>query len=130
MAAAEPSFRISIDSISEGFNEFSPLLENAPSITYKGSVAPNVPAPRTSILISAPASYPPFAILFDSWSPPLQSSCNRMPHLFTQFFWRYCRHRCCQTRIFFEFHNQPPPLHLIVPNPLSELYSHSFPLPN
>lgn len=127
MAAAEPSFRISIDSISEGFNEFSPLLENAPSITYKGSVAPNVPAPRTSILISAPAS-PPLQYFY-SWSPPLQSSCNRMPHLFTQFFCRHCRHGCCQTR-FFEFHNQPPPLHLIVPNPLSELYSHSFPLPN
>lgn len=127
MAAAEPSFRISIDSISEGFNEFSPLLENAPSITYKGSVAPNVPAPRTSILISAPAS-PPLQY-FDSWSPPLQSSCNRMPHLFTQFFGGTVATDAVKLD-FFEFHNQPPPLHLIVPNPLSELYSHSFPLPN
>ena len=44
MAAAEPSFRISIDSISEGFNEFSPLLENAPSITYKGKAKVEISA--------------------------------------------------------------------------------------
>ena len=35
-----------------------------------------------------------------------------------------------KTAFVFQNYNQPPPLHLIVPNPLSELYSHSFPLPN
>jgi len=78
MAAAEPSFRISIDSISEGFNEFSPLLENAPSITYKGSVAPNVPAPRTSILISAPAS-PPFCNISTPGALPCKAAATECP---------------------------------------------------
>ena len=59
IAAAEASFNISIDEISLGFSELIPLLLTAPSIIYRGSVEPKVPAPRINILTSAPAS-PPF----------------------------------------------------------------------
>ena len=42
--------------MSLGFNELNPALLNAPSMTYRGSVAPKEAAPRITMLTSAPAT--------------------------------------------------------------------------
>ena len=46
-----------MDSISEGLSASRPSAI-APSMIYKGAVAPNEPAPRTTIFTSAPAIPP------------------------------------------------------------------------
>ena len=58
MAAAAPSFNTWMVSMSAGLRVVRPLLEKTPSITYRGSVAVNDAAPRTTMFTSAPAMPP------------------------------------------------------------------------